>query len=754
MDERLGSTHLNLADMNEFSQCLDTCALVDHPAMGCHFTRNNMHGDGLRWAKLDRILISQQWITSLNSTAAFLTVGISDHSSCLVTISDLYTPRPFSFKYLNCWASSPQFQNVVTDGWSSHYYGGHIHSLFQKLKRLRSCLKGIHTTSFTNLSERVADAKQKLKDCQIRLSSSPMDVSLIREEDKLIQDYLTVKRAKLQALQQRAKVRLGSCVLDTLPLADCESLVQPVRVQEILDALRSIDRNKSPGVDGYTSGFFLDAWNVVGQDFKNVVLELFQKGALPKAANTTLLVLIPKMETPLSVKDFRPIACCTIYYKIVSKILANRLRQVLDTIVGPEQAAFVAERDIFDNSMLAHELVSKYGRTYLTPMCLLKVDIRKAFDSVNWDPKFVHWIMACVTSPNYSLLINSGVEGFFPDKCGLRQGDPLSPYLFVICMKILSRLLRRLPRAPNFSYHPKCVQLNLTHLVFADDLLVFTRGDLPSVKAVAKCLELFSEISGLHANPAKTDLYFGGVADGIRDLILAEIGFSAGEFPFKYLGLPLFNARITQDMYQPLLDKIKARIMHWANKSLSYAGKTLLALHLLEGCSTNLKYNTRVMYDSIRSCNPKVSWHNLVHGKGYHPKHSFAGMVVMHNALPTIDNLMRRGLSLVNRCAFCEACSEDVHHIFFNCSYSRHLLNYIGIWLGLSLLSFSLFTIAQDFASRRNTCRQRIGFMATIYYLWNERNARIFKGVKSSVDTLSVKIKKAVHLRLYSFGLS
>ncbi|XP_074282652.1 uncharacterized protein LOC141607191 [Silene latifolia] len=159
MDERLGSTHLNLADMNEFSQCLDTCALVDHPATGCHVTWNNRHGDGLRWAKVDRILISQQWITNLNSTAAFLTAGISDHSPCLVTISDLYTPRPSSFKYLNCWASSPQFQNVVTDGWSSHYYGGHINSLFQKLKRLRSCLKGIHTTSFTNLSERVAAAK-------------------------------------------------------------------------------------------------------------------------------------------------------------------------------------------------------------------------------------------------------------------------------------------------------------------------------------------------------------------------------------------------------------------------------------------------------------------------------------------------------------------------------------------------------------------------------------------------------------------
>ncbi|XP_074271603.1 uncharacterized protein LOC141595537 [Silene latifolia] len=195
----------------------------------------------------------------------------------------------------------------------------------------------------------------------------------------------------------------------------------------------------------------------------------------------------------------------------------------------------------------------------------------------------------------------------------------------------------------------------------------------------------------------------------------------------------LATTNISQSWYWNNVVKMK-------NLVLEIAGSPAQAIQLLEGCSTNLKYNTRLMYDSVRSCSPQVSWHNLVNSKGCHPKHSFAGMMVMHNALPTIDNLVRRGLSLVNRCALCEACSEDAHHIFFHCSFSRHLLNNMGIWLGLSFRSVSLFTIAQDFASRRSTCRQRICFMATIYYLWNERNARIFKGVESYVDNLSVKI--------------
>ncbi|XP_074299343.1 uncharacterized protein LOC141630419 [Silene latifolia] len=443
---------------------------------------------------------------------------------------------------------SPQFQDSVKERWSNQYFGSHIGTLFLKLKKLRGYLRRIHTFSFTNLSDRVAGCKQALYQCQDKLSNSPMDPTLIDVERNLLQDYLMMKRAEIQVLFQRAKVqklRLNDFSTtffyfrladrrDTIPFDTYNLLVQQVRVQEILDALKSIDRNKNPGIDGYSSRFFLDAWNLVVHDFKAAIFEFFQTCTMPKAANSTLLVLIPKMETPLTVKDFRPIACCTTFYKVVSKILGNRLKQVLESIIGPEQAAFVANRDIFYNTMLAHELVSKYGHAYLTPRCLLKVDIRKAFDSVNWGflkdsmlhlnfpSKFVDWIMACITSPYYLLLINGEVQ-------------------------------------------------------------VFTRGDLPSIQAVAHCLDQFSKLSGLHANPAKTGLYMGGVADDVRKVILDATGFTMGAFSFRYLGLPLFNTRITQDMYQPLLDKIKSRIMHWANHSLSYAGKALLVNFVIFG---------------------------------------------------------------------------------------------------------------------------------------------------------------------------
>ncbi|XP_074271271.1 uncharacterized protein LOC141595200 [Silene latifolia] len=126
---------------------------------------------------------------------------------------------------------------------------------------------------------------------------------------------------------------------------------------------------------------------------------------------------------------------------------------------------------------------------------------------------------------------------FFPGKSGVRQGHPLSPYLFVLGMKILSRYLRTLCTLPNVSRHPKCSRINLTYLIFADDLMVFTRGGVPSVQAVQQMLHHFAAFSGLSANVEKTNIYFGGVHPDIKTAILAVTSFSEGQFPFRYLGM-------------------------------------------------------------------------------------------------------------------------------------------------------------------------------------------------------------------------
>ena len=151
---------------------------------------------------------------------------------------------------------------------------------------------------------------------------------------------------------------------------------------------------------------------------------------------------------------------------------------------------------MFHNIVVTNEGVREYGRTNMPPMCTINVDLHKAFDSISWTflrrvliqfgflDSFIDLIMECVTSHRYSVLVNGALEGFFEGKKGLRQGDPLSPYLFVLCMEVLSRKLSVAASGVGFSFHSRCRASKLTHLAFADDLLLFCRADLSSVSVL------------------------------------------------------------------------------------------------------------------------------------------------------------------------------------------------------------------------------------------------------------------------------
>lgn len=364
--------------------------------------------------------------------------------------------------------------------------------------------------------------------------------------------------------------------------------------EEIKSAIFAMHSDKSPGPDGFSPGFFKNCWDIIGEDFYNAIEEFFRTGKILREINATFITLIPKTINASKVGDFRPISLCNVVYKTITKIMANRIKKVIGDIVGPEQGAFVPGRHISDNISLAHELVKNYNRKWLPSSACIKVDIRKAFDSVSWDfikdsllyfgfpLSFVNWILSCISSSTFSVLINGEPHGFFEGEKGLRQGDPLSPYLFVLCMEILSRLLRKLPDG-NFEFHPRCKRISLTHLIFADDLLLFTRGNFKSVAAVHSALATFANWSGLHANSQKTGIYFGGVDGPIMSKILKFTQFKREKFPFRYLGLPLNSSRLTLNICSPLLDSIHAKTSHWATKFLSYAGRLQLINSVIFG---------------------------------------------------------------------------------------------------------------------------------------------------------------------------
>ncbi|CAH9089171.1 unnamed protein product [Cuscuta epithymum] len=182
------------------------------------------------------------------------------------------------------------------------------------------------------------------------------------------------------------------------------------------------------------------------------------------------------------------------------------------------------------------------------------------------------WIMECVTTASYSISINGVLHGHFEGKRGLRQGDPMSPLLFVLCLEYLSRLLNDRTKNPMFKHHPLCGSLNISHVAYADDLMLFSRGDTTSIQILTDVLEDFGNISGLRVNYDKSNIFLGSNAYYELDTILELVDFKIGAFPVKYLGVPLAPLKLSVAQYAPLLESITTFINAWNLKSLSYAG--------------------------------------------------------------------------------------------------------------------------------------------------------------------------------------
>lgn len=252
-------------------------------------------------------------------------------------------------------------------------------------------------------------------------------------------------------------------------------------------------------------------------------------------------------------------------------------------------------RLILDNIILSQEIVKGYNRKHISLRCMVKVDLQKAYDSVEWPflrqmlvelgfpARYIGWIMACLTNVDYVISVNGEVTEPFAANKGIRQGDPISPYLFVICMEYLHRCLMGLHEEKQFKYHPRCKKLKLLHVCFADDLLMFAIGNVLAVQHLMRALDTFSAASGLQANQLKNCIYFRGVQEDVKQEILRVTGMSEGSFPFKYLGVPLSSHKLTSMQCQPLVQKITHRISGWATKFLSCAGIIQLIKSVLFG---------------------------------------------------------------------------------------------------------------------------------------------------------------------------
>lgn len=381
-----------------------------------------------------------------------------------------------------------------------------------------------------------------------------------------------------------------------------EKLITIPSPMEIKEAMFAIHLDKAPGPDGFSASFFQSNWDAIGPAIIKEIQCFFISGSLPSSINETHIRLIPKILSPKQVSDYHPIALCNVYYKTISKILSLRLKPVLQEIISENQSAFIPERVISDNVLITHEMLHFLKISGATKHCSMavKTDVSKAYDRLEWSfletvlqrlgfhDTLIYWMMQCVTSVSYSFLINNEVSGSIIPQRGIRQGDPLSPYIFILCAEVLSGLCNKAQingSMPGIRASRNSPRIN--HLLFADDTMLFTRTDVQSCTTLMEILHSYEAASGQMINAAKSSISFSAkTSQEVRDRVKLQLGIEKEGGVGKYLGLPEHFGRRKKDLFSSIVDRIKQRAISWSTRFLSTARKATMLQAVLAAIPT------------------------------------------------------------------------------------------------------------------------------------------------------------------------
>ncbi|OMO59710.1 reverse transcriptase [Corchorus capsularis] len=663
--EKDGGRERPEAQMVAFREALDDCGLYDIGYRGNMFTwKRGMGNNEFIHERLDRGVATFEW-TSRFPTACIthLSSSVSDHSPILLNTE--VKQRRRKKQSCSCkqnffeagWCKEADCEKLVVDCWEFTDGLG----LLDRIVQLRDSLGKKYDQQFRSLRERIDELSKKLNKISgvgghVRNSE---EVELREEINRLLEEEESFwlqwsrvnwlsegdrntsffhaqasKRRKKNSIEQLEgeNGRLSDDPVEIQDIASAyfkklfissgskhydeileavnpsittemnEHLLADFTAEEIFTALKQIHPTKAPGPDGMPVFFFKKFWHIVGSDVTSFCLDFFHGNLDLSIANKTHIVLIPKVDKPKNITQFRPISLCNVLYKIISKVLVNRLKSILPVCISESQSAFVPGRLITDNILVAFELLHslKHRKTGKQGFFALKLDMSKAYDRVEWDfleaimlrmgfdRRWVELIMRCVRSVSFSVVVNGDVTDNFKPEHGLRQGDPLSPYLFLMCTEGLSALLSKGQTDGLLSgVSVSRTGPRVSHLFFADDSLLFGKANSAESGKVKDYLRIYEECSGQKINFEKSVVFFSrNIAQSDRDRVKAIFAVGEQSIIEKYLGLPTFVGRNKRSAFNWIKERIAKKIASWNMRWLSQGGREVMIKSVLQAIPT------------------------------------------------------------------------------------------------------------------------------------------------------------------------
>lgn len=364
-------------------------------------------------------------------------------------------------------------------------------------------------------------------------------------------------------------------------------LLRPITREEVTAAMKELPAGKAPGIDTIRAEFYQALWEDIEEDIFNFVTESIEQAHLEETLNVSKIALLPKSEDRSRIQNFRPISLLNTPYKIVAKILANRMKPLLHNWILPSQTGFVPNRCILDNIFLAFEAI-QWTLESKQDLSMVLLDFEKAYDRVNWTflrqvmtrmgfhQTWIKQVMALNVNASATVIVNGEQSKPFSLQRSVRQGCPLAPYLFLLTVDVLGQMLQ----------HPDCgvKGLNLpdnssiTNQMFADDTLLFLEGNRENMERALTVINRFGAASGAKLNLHKSvgiwlshneRTWQWGEEAGLKWLLPGEVT--------RYLGYP-FGLNIPQrEKDGKMLGQIRKHLSKWANKPLSLAGRIMIA---------------------------------------------------------------------------------------------------------------------------------------------------------------------------------